>query len=831
MKNTIIRIYLVVAIFAFALSAESQPFTPVHTGLIASFSSWIYNNTSQRTGDATQGDCINLYSGGSGSVISPSINLTTCGSTPYLTFKFRREGTANSNARVGVEISTTGAAGPWTSLGNFTPASSSWYNATPVNLSAYSSSSNVRIRFIANNSPSSSKYPVIDDIHIYCSTPPANDNCAGAISLTVGVAGVCSPTSGTVNYATQSSPASTCGGTPNNDVWYKFVATSTRQIVQVTPGTYVDAVVELMSGSCAGLTSLVCRDAALTGGVETIDYTGFVVGSTYYVRVYDYYSAIPVNGAFSICVSEASSSASNCSNATPIACGTTLTGQTNLGTVNDAGSWGCHVDGLGNSISTLGEDRFYSITTTAAGYVRLTLSNVTAVGTSYLELIALGSSCTAGTCSRSAQLDVSTGLFTSNGLNSWDFDVPAAGTYYFVIDAQGSGSVLNWNISAECYATGIRLDDQNSCGATYGTGNANQGIYTTWNGLAAPNSYDASHAGTYNVCENIYLRNNGWEWIKSNELTVGSCWTNIRNMTPTGNNFAFYAANNANCNPVEGWSATVVGNTITYSFLHPDRYTTSCTNVSTWGDGNLLASPYTCALYRFCFTADIDPTCVDVGGLRNVISATDDGIGGGGSTMASNVLLTYPWSRNATSLPVSLINFRASCQGSETTLYWATATELNNDYFTIERSYDGKSFEKIFTVPGAANSNDINTYSINDAEFKNAVYYRLSQTDFDGTCKILKTIFSDCNNSFQMNPVLMNNCSEGFVQVQFNSIVEKSYLITVIDVNGKLVYQQVIKATDGISSFIVPVDNWSKGVYTYSLKDDVSVIGDKFFIE
>lgn len=824
-----------VAMFLATFSLSAQPFTPVHTGLIASFGTWSYTNTAQRVGDATQGDCINLYSGAAGSIITPVMDFTTCGSTPYLTFKFMRQGNNDARAQIGIEVSISG--GPWVAVSSVQPSGAGWFILTPVNLSAYSGNNNVRFRFSANNAPTAIRYPIIDDIHIYCATPPVNDNCAGAVSLTEGAIGVCTPTAGTVNYATQSAPISTCGpaATTHNDVWYSFVATAANTTVSVTGNANMDAVVELMSGACGAPVSMQCQDATFSGGTEQFTYSGLTVGNTYFVRVYDYYGAPPVNGAFTICVYEAAAAASSCANPTPIACGGALVGQTNAGAVNNTNSWSCHVDGLGFPITTDGEDVYYSVTTTAAGYIRFTFDNVTASGTTYLEFIGLGTPCVSGTCVRSAQLVVSTGLFSSNGLTSWDYDVPGAGTYYFVVDAQGSGSVLNWDISVNCYATGIRIDTTNNCGGAFGTGDNNQGVYTTWNGAQAPASYDASLGGTFTVCESIYLRNTGWEWLKNYQLTVGSCWMNIRNLTPTGNNFAFYAVNNASCNPTEGWSGAVAGNTASWTFLHPNRYINlppwTCQNVSIWGDGSLIPPPYTCALYTFCYTADVDPTCVDLNGLQNTISATDDGIGGGGGTMASNVLMAYPWSLNSSTLPVSLISFRSVCQQGITTLYWATASETNNDYFTLERSFDGREFEFLFSVPGAANSNDIHTYTVTDEQYDEVVYYRLSQTDFDGSTRVLKTIASSCNSTNTMKPIVMNNCTDGFMQIQFNSVNSSTYALTVFDANGRLVFQQSMNAAETVSNFIVPVETWSKGVYTFILKDALNSVTDKFFIE
>lgn len=87
-----------------------------------------------------------------------------------------------------------------------------------------------------------------------------------------------------------------------------------------------------------------------------------------------------------------------------------------------------------------------------------------------------------------------------------------------------------------------------------------------------------------------------------------------------------------------------------------------------------------------------------------------------------------------TVLPIELINFTATPISNEMVkLYWQTATEINNDYFTIERSHNAKDWEVIETLAGAGNSAQLLSYSSFDKmPFNGTSYYRLKQTDFDG---------------------------------------------------------------------------------------------------
>lgn len=136
---------------------------------------------------------------------------------------------------------------------------------------------------------------------------PANDNCSGAVNLTVGT----SLANQTVQNATASAETTGCAtGTPDDDVWYRFTtsASQTYASISLTPGSLLKAngaMLQLYSGACGSLTSIAC-------GQEEITVTGGLLPSTqYYVRVYSSsaYSTTPAVGTgnnFSILVSSPS---------------------------------------------------------------------------------------------------------------------------------------------------------------------------------------------------------------------------------------------------------------------------------------------------------------------------------------------------------------------------------------------------------------------------------------------------------------------------------------------------------------------------------------------
>ena len=86
-----------------------------------------------------------------------------------------------------------------------------------------------------------------------------------------------------------------------------------------------------------------------------------------------------------------------------------------------------------------------------------------------------------------------------------------------------------------------------------------------------------------------------------------------------------------------------------------------------------------------------------------------------------------------TTLPITLLDFTAEVQLQQVLIRWTTESEIDNDYFTIERSADGQQHEVVGTVAGAGTSYSVQSYSLEDKNpLPGTSYYRLRQTDYDG---------------------------------------------------------------------------------------------------
>lgn len=144
-------------------------------------------------------------------------------------------------------------------------------------------------------------------------------------------------------------------------------------------------------------------------------------------------------------------------------------------------------------------------------------------------------------------------------------------------------------------------------------------------------------------------------------------------------------------------------------------------------------------------------------------NGTDGAIAGSGTIDADitdNGSSTFTGTHNGTctggcngTLPVELISFEASNNNGNCKLNWSTATELNNDGFEIERSYNGVDFEVISFVEGNGTTNEVKNYQFLDKEVAAAAYYRLRQIDFDGAFEYSPTVYYQHNRFSNLNSI------------------------------------------------------------------------------
>ena len=135
-----------------------------------------------------------------------------------------------------------------------------------------------------------------------------------------------------------------------------------------------------------------------------------------------------------------------------------------------------------------------------------------------------------------------------------------------------------------------------------------------------------------------------------------------------------------------------------------------------------------------------------------------------------------------TTFPVEWLNFEAQALGLDVELNWSTASEHNNDFFLIERSQDGESFREVGMLEGAGNSKDIQHYSFTDANPDNGSnYYRIRQTDFDGSSSFSKVVI------VEMNPVSDKVRMYPNPVVSHMQVESMGGVLKIVNLNGQIV--------------------------------------------
>jgi len=174
--------------------------------------------------------------------------------------------------------------------------------------------------------------------------------------------------------------------------------------------------------------------------------------------------------------------------------------------------------------------------------------------------------------------------------------------------------------------------------------------------------------------------------------------------------------------------------------------------------------------------------------------------GSTGSLGGNGEVEDYPFPINQVNLPVELVNFKGELKEDKTTLLtWSTASELNNDYFDVQRKkQDGSGWENIGQIDGFGNSSKLISYSFIDKNPNTGEnYYRLNQVDFDGKSEYSPTIMvkldgatTETKDAFIIYPNPVRN--EIWIKSEKEIVDNQNILLEVFDVSGQKVFASMM---------------------------------------
>lgn len=213
-----------------------------------------------------------------------------------------------------------------------------------------------------------------------------------------------------------------------------------------------------------------------------------------------------------------------------------------------------------------------------------------------------------------------------------------------------------------------------------------------------------------------------------------------------------------------------------------------------------------------------DKGSIDIIGDFNSGGATIDGTGPitiGGTVSGTN----SGDSQINGSLPIELMNFNVKYNDEFVDLTWATLSELNNDYFTIERSDNGISFSEIATLNGAGNSNVLINYRYIDSyNIQKICYYRLVQTDFNGTSVKFKAtaVHAEDESIFNQIEIYPNPVSNNeTLVIKAQGLLENELIsVSIFDYKAKIVDSyQLMTDYNGSLRKIISTEKFRTGIF------------------
>jgi len=182
-------------------------------------------------------------------------------------------------------------------------------------------------------------------------------------------------------------------------------------------------------------------------------------------------------------------------------------------------------------------------------------------------------------------------------------------------------------------------------------------------------------------------------------------------------------------------------------------------------------------------------------------------------------------------LPISLVRFDAYYNSRKTVdLNWITLSEENNDFFTVERTVDGKSFTEIARIDGAGNSTNILHYRTEDLYPVNGLsYYRLRQTDFDGKSFYSKLVAvkSDTDELEILN--IYGSYSLNEIYFQLANADGAAVRAEIFDAAGRVVFSQEAKPLADGTLYTLNVPALQHNMYSLRIYADENILSRKFF--
>lgn len=354
----------------------------------------------------------------------------------------------------------------------------------------------------------------------------------------------------------------------------------------------------------------------------------------------------------------------------------------------------------------------------------------------------------------------------------------------------------------------------------------------------AVNKYTPPGAGSYNLYVNGIGRQTNSDTVLGTRQTVGMGVKSGRiAATDFLQNNGDYISFGTNCPLGPGTSTLNLPGTIVQRWQN-DWYVNK-TDVGTTG-GNIKIyfdfsdygylggfSPGVVTNYELMYRNSSSGTFAIIAGTTKGVVGDRVEFDVDASAIANGYYTIGTKNTSASPLPIELLSFTAQPNGNQVDINWSTATESNNDYFTIEKSRDGSDFTTLKTVKSkGVNGNSLMQLNYTDIDlnpYEGTSYYRLKQTDFNMTYKYSPIVDVTFDQSLDKDVFVYPNPNNGEFTLNFKGFktLNTKTQIIIIDALGKKVYEQNLLLSDNLDSYqIIPSEKIAKGFYFMSCTID-----------
>ena len=671
-------------------------------------------------------------------------------------------------------------------------------------------------------------------------TPPANDDCADAATLTASTIGTCDASlSGTTQGASPSTE-NVCS-TTSNDVYYTFTAPATDSynfsVTETFDSGFGSTYVSVYTGTCAGGLTAVSTSCFSTSANDL----ALTQGEVYTVIVR--YTGSTTYSEFDLCVSASPPPPGNdeCADATTLgvsANGTCTTSETiNLTSATDS-PLNPSCDNFGTNV-----DVYFTFTSTT-GSVIINITGSTTVEAAVFTDCAQTTELFCSDGSTDGKMITGLTPNTAYVLNVWQDSPTVAfdlcleeGPSCLPVSSVSSSSVLE--TTAEITFTG------NASAVSYTVEYSTDAAFVPGGGTGTIVSGAASPIGLTGLTGTTT-----YYYAVRAECGVGSSsdYSSVLSFTTTAPAPANDACADAIAlNDASGIPSAASGTTFNSTGADPAQSVAAVTcngftgnaDDDTWFVVNVPTNSsvtitvaggtgYDAVIqaYSGSCAALVAEECADAttGGGTETLTLTDSGPP---ALLATTFLVQvfdydaggaeFTISVNSAALPAELVAFTGTAETLANRLDWTTATEANVNYFAVERSADGNDWTTVGEVTAAGNSSVAVDYAFLDRQPLSLAYYRLRTVDFDGY-----TEYSDVVQISRPrgngDVVIAPNPTRGETILSIDLDRNDDLTLIITDVTGRVVSRTAYSLTEGAHTVALDMSRYASGVYFLQLQ-------------